>query len=264
MPNLFKIATWNVNSVRIRAAQITNWLQRNNIDILLMQEIKCINEQFPESEFTDIGYNCYVYGQKSYNGVAILSKYRADEIDTSFTGNPCGEEARYIEMALNLPFGYSKIASIYVPNGGEVGSDKYKLKLDFIDALKQYWSNRDVAEKLIIGGDFNVALEEMDVHAPGDLRNVTCFTDIERLKVKSILNAGLVDLYRLSKPREIEYSWWDYRAGSFQQNKGLRIDYFLTSANCAEFLNNCSIDKLARSEEKASDHAPVTIEFLLA
>lgn len=261
MDNLLKIATWNVNSVRIRVNQITNWLQRNNIDILLMQEIKCLNEQFPEQEFADLGYNCYLHGQKSYNGVAIITKFIADEITTNFENNPCPTEARYIEMSLKMAFGYCKVASVYVPNGGEVDSEKFELKLKFIKALKDSLKKRDFSEKIIIGGDFNVALEAEDVHAPEELKNSTCFTNIERLELHAILNRGLIDIYRFCNPALKEYSWWDYRGGSFKQNKGLRIDYFLTSANCAEFSRGCFIDASVREEEKSSDHAPVILEF---
>jgi exodeoxyribonuclease-3 len=261
MAQLLKIATWNINSVRIRQIQLKSWLQRNNIDILLLQEIKCQSEQFPEEELSDLGYNCYIHGQKSYNGVAILSKFPADEIITNFPLNPCPEEARFIEIKGQFPIGYSRIISVYVPNGGEAFSDKFQLKLKFLDSLKLYLNEREFDEKFIIGGDFNVAPEEVDVYSCDEMKDVTCFTDVERARIRSILNNGLVDPARVIDQKHSEFTWWDYRAGCFQHDKGLRIDYFLTSPNCIAFLNKCISDKSERAKEKASDHAPVIMEL---
>ncbi len=263
MSKVFKIATWNINSIRIRMEQLKKWLQTSNIDILFLQEIKCLNEQFPLEELEELGYNCYVHGQKSYNGVAILSKYPADEIITNFENNPCSSESRFIEINLQLPLGYSKIMCVYVPNGGEALSEKYELKLKFLDALKDYLNSRDFEDRVIIGGDFNVAPEEVDVYSVEDLRQQTCFTDQERAKIRSMINSGLLDPLRLIDTSEGIYSWWDYRAGCLQKDLGLRIDYFLTSANCTKFLKNCYVDKPQRMIEKTSDHAPVVTEFII-
>lgn len=302
MSELLKISTWNINSVRLRIEAVTSWLQRNNVDILLLQEIKCQNEQFPFGELEDLGYNCYVLGQKSYNGVAIISKYKADEVLYSFEDNPLPNESRYIEIMVNLPIGYSRVASIYVPNGAEVDSDKYKNKIQFLEALKKYLGKRDFTDKLIIGGDFNVAPEEIDVYSAAEMNGQTCFTYLERSKIREIKNIGLIDpfeflgqdnLYNVRESRilleeqlsstaaylsmseeprsgssttqELDsrrlFTWWDYRAGCFDQNKGLRIDYFLTSSNCASKMSKLDVDKKARSAEKPSDHAPVILTF---
>lgn len=260
MSQVFKIATWNINSVRIRAQQLVDWLQRNNIDILLLQELKCQNEQFPFDAFEPLGYNCYVSGQKSYNGVAILSKFPADELSINFEDNPCADEARFIEISLRLSIGYSKIASIYVPNGGEVGSDKYKKKLLFLDSLKNYLSNISRDENYIIGGDYNVAVEDEDVYSSYEMQNSTCFTLEERNKIRAIKNLGILDPADYIKP-DTRFTWWDYRAGAFQNNKGLRIDYFLMGAKTIDLCKNLYVDKEVRKEEKASDHAPVIVEL---
>ena len=262
MSDFFKIATWNINSVRMRQEALANWLHSNHIDVVLLQETKCQNEQFPEEIFSDLGYNCYIHGQKSYNGVAVFSKFPVDEIITNFPSNPCPDEARFIEVRGSFPIGYSRIISVYVPNGGEVESDKYHTKLKFLDSLKEYLNAREFDEKLIIGGDFNVAPEEIDVYSAQALRGTTCFTDIERSKIRSILNSGLIDSARLLNPNLQEFSWWDYRAGCFQKDNGLRIDYILTSPNCASLIKECSVDKAERAKEKASDHAPVVLSML--
>jgi exodeoxyribonuclease-3 len=260
MPEVLKIATWNINSVRIRVQQLALWLQRNNIDIVLLQELKCQNEQFPFDDFETLGYNCYVSGQKSYNGVAILSKFPADEINISFDDNPCPDEARFIEIALKLPIGYSRIASVYVPNGGEVLSDKYEKKLLFLDALNKYLQKISYDEHYIIGGDYNVAVDDIDVYSPEDMENSTCFTQIERQKIRKIKNSGLLDPADFIEQKN-RFTWWDYRAGCFQNNKGLRIDYFLMGAKAIDLFKDLKVDIDARREEKSSDHAPVILAF---
>lgn len=258
MADFFKIATWNVNSIRVREKQVVDWLQRNNIDIVLLQELKCQLDHFPKDEFESLGYNCYVRGQKTYNGVAILSKYPADEVIYNFPNNPCEDEARFIEISLDLPIGYSRVSSVYVPNGGEVGSDKFQKKLIFLKELGSYLDSIDFDEKLIIGGDFNVAPEENDVYSEKEMQDQTCFTLEERNLIRKIKNKGLVDPADLFTK---DFTWWDYRAGCFQNNKGLRIDYFLMDPNLCSVARGVSVDKLARSQEKASDHAPVCLTF---
>jgi exodeoxyribonuclease III len=261
MADFLKIATWNINSVRIRADQTASWLQLNNIDILLLQELKCENDSFPNHIFEDLGYNCYVHGQKSYNGVAILSRFPADEIITNFENNPIPDQARYIEANLNLPIGYTTISSVYVPNGGEVGSDKFDIKLKFYDAFKNYSAKKlNLSNHLIIGGDFNVALNEKDVFSIEEMKEATCFTDIEREKLNEFLSMGIVDCQKFFEAKNI-FTWWDYRAGCWANNKGLRIDYIFNSPSSADLIKNYYVDKIPRSNEKASDHTPVIAEY---
>lgn len=261
MADNIKIATWNVNSIRTRIEQVASWLQSFNIDIALLQELKCTDEQFPLSQIEDLGYNCYLFGQKTYNGVAIISKYPADEVIRGFHGDPIPEQSRYIEASFDLPIGYSRVASVYVPNGGEVDSDKFKIKMDFYDAFIKYVTSKlDLEENFLIGGDFNVALNDTDVYSPDDLRNSTCFTYREREKLREFLNTGFRDPEEYFNNDNI-YSWWDYRAGAYQNNKGMRIDYVFSNPKLMDKLKNYYCMKEIRGNEKASDHAPVIAEF---
>ncbi len=253
-----KIAAWNLNSIKSRLSHLRHFLQEVKPDILLLQELKCETEKFPFEELSDFAYNCYVHGQKSYNGVAILSKFRADEIINNFPGNPCPEQARFLEIRSHSPIGFCRFISVYVPNGGQVCSDKFALKLQFYDALSAYLAQHDsLDEKLIIGGDFNVAPFDKDVYSPKDLANSTCFTLSERQKLRTILNSGLEDLYRLTCPNKQEFSWWDYRAGAFEHNRGMRIDLLLASSKAACHLQRCYIDYQMRTLPSPSDHAPI-------
>jgi len=265
MSKFFKIATWNINSIRVRTKQLVDWLTHHDIDILLLQETKCQDEHFPFTELEHLGYNIYISGQKSYNGVAIFSKIPADEVITTFANNPCPHEARYIEIALNLPIGYSRIASVYVPNGGEVESDKYSLKLSFLKSLTNYLEDQKVVdENFIIGGDYNVALEDLDVSSPKEWENVAGFTLEERKLLRELIyRTCYEDPYRLVYPSKQEFSWWDYRAGAFQHDIGMRIDYFLSSSSSLKFLHDVIIDKLERAKQKSSDHAPVITIYKL-
>lgn len=253
-----KIATWNVNSIRMRLQHLRGFLIEHTPDIVLLQELKCITEQFPYNDLSDLPYNFYVHGQKAFNGVAILSKFRADEVHLDFLNNPSPEQSRFIEITTQTPIGYSRIISLYVPNGGNVGSDPFVLKLKFFDALTDYLkSQKSFDEKLIIGGDFNVAPFDIDVYSPSDLNNATCFTGNEKQKLRSIFNLGFDDLFRVLNPTTQEFSWWDYRAGAFEHNKGMRLDFILTSSNATSLFKSCTIDYDMRSKNKPSDHAPV-------
>lgn len=255
-----KIVTWNVNSVKMRLQLLRDYLTETKPDIMLLQELKCETQNFPFSELSDLPYNYYVHGQKSYNGVAILSKFKADDIITDFPCNPCPEQARFIEMTCSTDTGFFRIISLYAPNGGEVNSDKFQLKLKFYDAFADYLESiKSYDEALIIGGDFNIAPFDIDVHSPKELAGTTCFTLPEKEKLRRILNSGFYDLYRLLNEERQEFSWWDYRAGAFEKNKGMRIDGFLVSGKAAGYFNNCHIDYEIRTKNKTSDHAPVVV-----
>lgn len=257
-----KIASWNVNSVKARCPNVLEWIEINNPDLLMLQELKCEEAAFPQDAFSHLSYNYAISGQKTYNGVAILSKYPIDDVKKNFPNNPCPEQARFIEVTFTSPVGYTRAINVYVPNGGEVGSDKFALKLEFLSNLHLYLKSiASYEENIIIGGDFNVAPFDIDVYAPKDLENSTCFTLGERKLMRQILNDGWLDLYRIIHPAVAEYSWWDYRAGAFQHDLGLRIDFLLSNAKLANNLLSVSMDKQARGKEKASDHAPVFAEF---
>ncbi len=242
----------------MRVSNFRDFLTEIDPDIVLLQEIKCETDKFPYEELSNFNYNFYIHGQKSYNGVAILSKFPADEIITSFPANPCVDQARFIEASIRTPVGYFNIISIYAPNGFEVGSDKFTTKLEFYKKLIEYLQNKKSSdEKLIIGGDFNIAPFDIDVHSPIELTGQTCFTLEERQLFRKILNSGYHDLYRMIYPDQDEFSWWDYRAGAFEKNKGMRIDMILASDNIADLVDDCHMLTSARGKTKPSDHIPV-------
>lgn len=253
-----KIATWNINSVKMRLELLLEFIKEANPDILLLQELKCETEKFPYAELSHLPYNFYINGQKSYNGVAILSKFPADEITYDLPNSPCAEQSRFIEITLQTSIGFCRIISLYAPNGGLVNSDNFKMKLKFYDELTNYLeSKKSFDEKLIIGGDFNIAPFDIDVYSPANLADSTCFTIDEKQKFRTILNLGFEDLYRLHHPHKHEFSWWDYRAGSFEHNKGMRIDMILASSNASHIFQDCYMDYHMRAKGKPSDHIPI-------
>ncbi len=205
-----KIATWNINSVRMRLQYLRDFLTELDPDIVLLQEIKCETDLFPFNELSDLPYNLYVHGQKSYNGVAILSKFPADEVVKDFSAINNTDQARIIKISLPTPIGFCDIISLYAPNGSFVGSDKFNMKLDFYDNLTAYLlSQKSLDNKMIIGGDFNIAPFDIDVYSAQQYQNTTCFTEQEKQKLRIILNSGFEDSYRLLNPNKQEFSWWD-------------------------------------------------------
>jgi exodeoxyribonuclease-3 len=250
-----KISTWNINSVRVRLDQLIEFLQTNEIDVMLLQEIKCMTEIFPNEVFEDLGYNCAVLGQKSYNGVAILSKYLIEDLKFGNEVFLTDFGARYIEALVN---GY-KIVSVYVPNGQSVSLPAYKQKLIFMETLQQYLQSSILTDDYIIGGDFNVARSDIDVYDPEKWKNKVCCTDDERAAFEAILNVGFIDCCREFAGNKIIYTWWDYKRLNFETNKGLRLDYFLTTKNIE--IKNYYIDLDVRSNLRPSDHAPIILEL---
>ncbi|NBV06526.1 MAG: exodeoxyribonuclease III [Proteobacteria bacterium] len=290
-----KIASFNVNSVKARLPRLLEWLKNSNPDVVLLQELKCIESEFPFEALYDAGYNSAVAGQKSYNGVAILSKFKIEDVvkalpnieaEKGEIGYPLlrgseltrsatmgdsysDEQARYIEAVISISGKAIRVASIYVPNGGGdlmlnetlENSQKFIYKLKFFERLKSHFSRlAEFNEIQIFGGDYNVAVEEIDVFDAKSLRGTVCFHDLEREKFRSILNLGIVDSYRAANPSAQAFSWWDYRGGSWQHNKGMRIDYLLTSPQAADKIIAATIeDRGVRDQEKASDHCPVCV-----
>lgn len=275
-----KIATWNVNSIRARLHIVPQWLKDNDVDVLCMQEIKCMDDQFPYEAFEEMGYNCYVHGQKALNGVAIVSRYPMEDIKTGLPQYEFQDpynEARYIEGLLDLDGGQGvcRISSIYVPNGNPlagydgdpVASPRFLYKLDFFRRLIRYMEEQKQAckgEIILHTGDFNVMHQDIDIYNSKNWIGEIGFLPEERDMLDDILNLGFLDTFRDSNPDSKEFSWWDYRHGSFQKGYGLRIDYMYVLnliENSQIKTLEPKIDKSARALEKTSDHAPCSLLF---
>lgn len=248
-----KIVTWNVNSIRVRLPQVISWLKEVSPDVVLFQEIKCLEEAFPSQEFEDLGYNIALHGQKTYNGVAILSKFPLEDVLKGLPTFEDNTQARYIEAVTNNV----RVASVYVPNGESVGSEKYIYKMMFLHGLLDHFKNLLYhEEKIVIGGDYNIAPEEEDVHDPVKWAGQILFSDPERAYFRSFLHLGYVDAVKMYHKKP-PFSWWDYRSGAWQRGEGLRIDHLLLSPQAVDCSQNAGIDSGPRGQEKSSDHTPV-------
>lgn len=253
------IATWNVNSIRSRLQHLLGWLRSENApDIVLLQELKVENESFPAMEIEELGYNIAIHGQKTYNGVGILSKYPLDEVVRGLPGNEDDDHSRYIEALACVGESVVRVASVYVPNGQAVDSDKFAYKMRFFDLLKlRLETLREYEEITVIGGDYNVAPYPIDVYDPARLDGTVCYHPREREKIRTILNMGYYDAFRACCPEKQEFSWWDYRGASWKMNLGMRIDHLLLSPIAVDRVISCETLVDMRNAEKASDHAPV-------
>ncbi len=251
------VSSWNVNSVRARLPLITSWLEKTQPDVLLLQEIKCQTDDFPALAFEALGYKSYVSGQKSYNGVGILSKSKAKDIITSLPDDDV-PQARYIEATING----MRIASIYAPNGNPLGTEKYDYKIDWMKKLKNHIKNLLAQENpFVLGGDYNVIPTEKDVYDSTDWDKDALFHPPTLALWREILHLGVTEAFRALHPEEIAYTFWDYQAGAWQRNLGLRIDHFLLSPESADRLESCTIDTAPRDLEKPSDHTPILVEI---
>jgi exodeoxyribonuclease-3 len=255
---MFKICSFNVNSINSRLDHLVSLLKEQDIDVIMLQELKCSLDKFPAQIIEDLGYNFAISGQKSYNGVAILSKRAIENVEIDFIGNPNSEQARFISVDSYLGNEMVKFINLYIPNGGELESDKFAYKLSFLDALYNFLRDLDLEEMpIFMAGDFNVALTQMDVYDHNGLNGSVCYHPEERARMRKILSLGFFDLFRSFNPHESSFSWWDYRGGGFQHNKGMRIDYILANSRGASFCKEIWHDVDTRAKEKASDHAPV-------
>lgn len=255
---MVKIATWNVNSIRVRLQQILHWLQQHQPDVFALQETKTVNEQFPQREIEAAGYHVVYSGQKTYNGVAILSRKELRDVVTDLPTMPDPQR-----RVLGGTFAHYRILNLYVPNGSEVGSDKFAYKLKWLQSLRDYVKQQlQQYSKLIVLGDFNIAPEDRDVYDPKKWEGHVLVSEPERAALRQLLDLGLVDAFRLFNQESGNYSWWDYRIRySFQYNLGLRLDLILISQALAKRCRQCVIDQSMRSLERPSDHAPVVVEF---
>jgi exodeoxyribonuclease-3 len=254
-----KIATWNVNSLKVRLPQVLDWLDASQPDILCLQETKTTDENFPAEAIVAAGYQVVFSGQKTYNGVAIISKEQAVDVITDVPG--LDDPQRRI---LGATIAGTRILNLYVVNGQEVGSEKYAHKLHWLDRVSSHISEQlQHYERLVVLGDFNIAPDDRDVYDPEAWHERILCSTPEREALQKILDLGLADTFRLFEQEAESYSWWDYRAAGFRRNRGLRIDLVLASKALADSCRACIIDKEPRRLERPSDHTPVMVEFEL-
>jgi len=257
-----KLASWNVNSVRARIINILDYIESKKPDVLFLQEIKTENISFPSNEFKKLGYESFVFGQKSYNGVAFLSKVKIDNINLDFIKDDL-KQSRIICGDITINKKKIKLINIYVPNGNPINTDKYKYKIKwlgkFLISIKKTLANK---KNIIIGGDLNIIPEEIDVYDHTRYSNDALFRIEIRKIFRELINYGFKDVYRLMNKTKQEYTFWDYMAGSWQKNYGMRIDHFIVSDNLLENIKSIQINKNPRSKTKPSDHTPIEIEII--
>lgn len=253
----FKIATWNVNSLRVRLPHVLEWLDQMKPDVLALQELKMPTEDFPLEAFSAVGYEAVVSGQKTYNGVAILSKHKASNIITDI---PALDDHQ--RRVLCATIDDVRVLNVYVPNGESVGSEKYQYKLHWLQKLDLYLKHElKQHSKMIILGDFNIAPEEIDVHDPKQWEGSVLFSEKERQAFRDMLAVGFVDCFRELSPAESGFTWWDYRMNAFKRKMGLRIDHILATKVLSAACVKCVVDPTPRGWDRPSDHAPVIAEF---
>ena len=254
-----KISSWNVNSVRARITNILSYLKSSNPDILFIQEIKTEEKNFPFDDFKNLDYESHVFGQKSYNGVAFLSKVNISKIDLKFI-NDKNKQSRIISGDIRNKSKIIKLINIYVPNGNPVGTEKYNYKKDWYDSFnKKIKKTLTENENIIIGGDFNIIPEEIDVYDYKKYENDALFKLEMRKKYRELVNLGFHDIYRYFNKGKQEYTFWDYMAGAWQKNHGMRIDHFLITNSILNDIKSINIDKKPRSKVKPSDHTPIEL-----
>ncbi|MEM8986492.1 MAG: exodeoxyribonuclease III [Pseudomonadota bacterium] len=258
-----KIATWNVNSVNARLPGVLQWFDEAAPDVACLQEIKCVDEKFPADAFEDRGYNVIVHGQKTYNGVALLSKHPVEDVVKGLPGDASDDQARYVE-ALIAPDEAApvRIAALYLPNGNPAPGPKYDYKLKWMARLKKRAEKLLAQEEaFILAGDYNVIPADDDVHDPDAWRDDALFRPQTHAAFRTLLNLGLTEAFRAIDPTPHAYSYWDYKAGAWNKDNGIRIDHLLASPQAADRLGTVGIDKHVRGREKPSDHVPVWTEI---
>ena len=262
------IASWNVNSIRTRLSQVINWINHVNPDILCLQETKVIDNDFPIKPFKNLGYDVVVYGQKSYNGVAIISKIKIEKVKKGFINEPKKEkiskeiidQKRLITAEING----LKIVNVYVPNGSSLNSDKFEYKIKWLKHLSSFLTDQEKEGELIcLLGDFNIAPCEIDIHAPKKYEGGIMASDLEREALNNVVKGRFIDSFRIFEKNTGHWSWWDYRNNSYELNKGWRIDHIYISEKLSSKLKSCVIDRSQRENSQPSDHAPVMINLEL-
>ena len=258
-----KVATFNVNSINARLPRILEWFDDAKPDACVLQEIKCVDEKFPKGDFEDRGYNVAVHGQKSYNGVALLSKAPITDIVSGLPGDSSDEQARYIE-ALVMPDGKApiRLGGLYLPNGNPAPGPKYDYKLKWMKRLKKRAEKLlSFEESFILAGDYNVIPQDEDAHDPIAWSGDALFRPESHAAFRDMLNLGLTDALRQISPTEILYTFWDYQRGAWEKDHGIRIDHLLLSPQAADRLVDAGVDRKERDKDKPSDHVPVWAKF---
>lgn len=259
-----RIATWNVNSIKQRLDHVVTWLKERQPDVVCLQETKCVDEAFPVEPLEALGYNAAFHGQKSFNGVAILSKLPFDEVTPRLPGEDGDEHARFIEVSISTANGVLRIATIYLPNGNPPDTDKYTYKLRWMERLRRYAAERlTLEEPLVLAGDFNVIPDERDCYDAAAWVGDALFKPATRASFRTLKSLGLTDALRASSDAKGLYTFWDYQAGAWQRNLGIRIDHLLLSPQASDRLQATGIDKHTRGWEKPSDHVPVWIDLAI-
>jgi exodeoxyribonuclease-3 len=257
-----RIATWNVNSIKQRIDSALAWLKERQPDIVCLQETKCVDDAFPRLEFEAAGYNVAVHGQKTFNGVALLSKFPFDEVNIGLPGDHRDDHARFIEAVVSTKNGALRVASIYLPNGNPPDTEKYTYKLGWMKRLSTYAGDRlALEEPLIMAGDYNVIPAPADARNPQAWLGDALYLPQTRDEFRALMNLGLTDAVRAASDEAGLYTFWDYQAGAWQKNNGIRIDHLLLSPLAADRLNDVGIDRHVRSWEKPSDHVPVWVDL---
>ncbi len=257
-----KIASWNVNSIKVRLDHVLAWIGEAKPDVLCLQEIKTVDEKFPAEAFEDAGYNVAVHGQKTYNGVAILSKSPLEDVTRGLPGDDDDEQARYLEAVIPAKNGIVRVASIYLPNGNPVDSPKYPYKLAWMDRLYERAKELlSYEEAFVLAGDYNVIPTADDVYDPKAWEGDALFLPSSRAQLNKLINLGLTDAFRARCATPHRYTFWDYQRGAWAKDHGIRIDHLLLSPQAADRLENCDIDAHTRGWEKPSDHVPIWCEL---
>jgi exodeoxyribonuclease-3 len=257
-----RIATWNVNSVKQRLDHLVKWLGAEQPDLVCLQETKCVDEAFPREPIEALGYNVAVHGQKTFNGVAILSKRPFDQVTPRLPGDDFDDHARFLEATVSTAAGIVRVAGIYLPNGNPATTDKYTYKIRWMERLFDYMRERlTLEEPFIVAGDYNVIPAAADVANPEGWVNDALYLPLTREKFRALLDLGMTDAIRATSDAPGLYTFWDYQAGAWQRNKGIRIDHLLLSPQAADRLSGASICKYVRAWDKPSDHVPVYVDL---
>ena len=254
---MLKLASWNVNSLKVRLEQVLAWLDSSQTDVLALQETKLLDENFPEIAFVERGYHVVYSGQKTYNGVAVISRYPISEVITDI---PDMDDPQ--RRILTVTVAGIRLINLYVPNGAELTSDKYQYKLNWLQRVTLFIQQQmHLYPKVAVVGDFNIAPEDRDVHDPCEWEGCVLVSPAERQAFNNLLQLGLQDSFRSFEQKEMEFSWWDYRAAGFRRNRGLRIDHILLNNELNNLCRQSVIDVEPRRLERPSDHAPVWVEL---